>query len=482
MAISAETNPESGLPNRESNADTPRRIDTLRRDLRVCTRDGFLYSIMVGLGETYLPLFVLALGAGELIGGLVATVPQAAGSLLQAIVPWLVRQLGSNKRFVLVCATIQSLSFVPLVVAAWLGYLPAWAAFLISSIYWGMAMGTGPAWNVWVGTVVPKSLRSGYFSKRARICQSGTVLGLAIAGVVLWIAKEQQSATGGFAVLFAIAAMCRGFSLRYLAAMSEPKPLAQGDGRMSTGEQATLFVRNRGGRMLMGMVLMTSAVQISGPFFNPYMVAHLDFSEVQITALLFASFFGKVVTPPMHGVIAKRFGVSRLLIVGAVGLVPLSALWAVWDNFWYLMLVQFFAGSAWAAYELASFLMLFETIPDRDRTRMLTTYNLANAAAILAGNMVGAAIIEGMRLQREAYIVLFLVSFAGRLLAVPVVISLRLPVTRLRRFQSRLLSVNPNVGLVQRPIVSSFEEDEGPNVPGADGESVVVVKEQRGES
>ena len=40
---------------------------TLRRDLRLIVLDGVAFSVMVGLGETYLAPFALALGLSEVL-------------------------------------------------------------------------------------------------------------------------------------------------------------------------------------------------------------------------------------------------------------------------------------------------------------------------------------------------------------------------------------------------------------------------------
>ena len=57
----------------------------LDRDLRALTADGIAFSAMVGLGETYVPAFALGAGLGEVVSGLVATVPMLAGACLQMV-------------------------------------------------------------------------------------------------------------------------------------------------------------------------------------------------------------------------------------------------------------------------------------------------------------------------------------------------------------------------------------------------------------
>ena len=58
-------------------------MSQMRKDLSAMCADGAAWGIMVGIGEAYLPAFVLALSGSELACGLVATVPMLAGAVLQ---------------------------------------------------------------------------------------------------------------------------------------------------------------------------------------------------------------------------------------------------------------------------------------------------------------------------------------------------------------------------------------------------------------
>src|SRR5208337_1660279 len=96
---------------------------TLRTDLRTSTVEGMAASVMVGIGETYLPVFVLVLSGSQLACGLVSTVPLVIGAVLQLASPWLLRKCGSYRRMVSLCALIQAAAFVPLLAAAVAGHM-----------------------------------------------------------------------------------------------------------------------------------------------------------------------------------------------------------------------------------------------------------------------------------------------------------------------------------------------------------------------
>lgn len=165
----------------------------LRRDLRAILLDGAAFSVMVGGGETYLAPFVLAAGLGEVQAGFIASLPPLAGAVLQLASPAAVRRLHSHRRWVVLCALVQAASFLPLIVAALAGTIPATAAFLVATIYWGAGMSTGPAWNTWIGTLVPRGIRASYFARRTRITQIGTVAGLLAGGGLLAAGKGVSS-------------------------------------------------------------------------------------------------------------------------------------------------------------------------------------------------------------------------------------------------------------------------------------------------
>ncbi len=149
----------------------------LERDLRAMTADGVAFSAMVGLGEAYVPAFALAVGLGEVVSGLVATVPMLAGACLQMVTPAAVRRLGSYRRWVVLCARLQALSFVPLIVGAALGKVGLLWVGVATVAYWAFGMSTSPAWNAWVTSLVPFEIRAGFFARRARAAQAALLGG-----------------------------------------------------------------------------------------------------------------------------------------------------------------------------------------------------------------------------------------------------------------------------------------------------------------
>jgi MFS family permease len=371
---------------------------------------------MVGMGESYLPAFVLAMGMGQVAAGLITTIPLLAGAVLQLISPAAVRLLGSHRRWVVICAALQATSFLPLAVAALVGRLPVVVAFALTAVYWGAGLGTSPAWSTWVATLVPGRLRPSYFARRTRICQIATLTGFVIGGFALEWGASVDRRLPVFALLFISASLCRVLSTSLLARQSEPRGVPNGHRQVSLREFFGRIRHAGDGRLLVYLLSVQAAAQIAGPYFAPYMLRSINFSYVTYVSLIAVSFAAKAVALPALGTLARRFGPRRLLWLGGVGIVPLSGLWLISNSLPFLILVQFLAGVTWAAYELAMFLLFLETIPSEERTSMLTNFNFANSLATVSGSLVGGALLLGFGKQPETYLLIFGLSSVARAL------------------------------------------------------------------
>jgi MFS family permease len=212
------------------------------------------------------------------------------------------------------------------------------------------------------------------------------------------------------------------------------------------------------------MLALQVAVQISGPYFTSFMLGQLKMSYASYLLLIATSFTARIVMLPMLGRLTCTIGAQRVLWYSGVGIVPLSALWIFGDSILYLLIVQFVAGAVWAAYELATFLLLFETIREEERTSVLTTFNFANAVAMVAGALLGGALLGGLGTDHTAYMVIFGISGVVRLGTLPLLArSVGKPLTMQMEpmpVPTGVLAVRPNLGAIERPLL-----------PGIDGES-----------
>ena len=429
-------------------AQTVPRRKTLRRNLKAMNADGFSFSVMVGIAETYVPAFVLARGLGELNAALIATVPVLLGSILQLLAPMALQRLKSYRRFVVTTASIQASSMLVLMFMALMPHVPAWAVFVPATLYWAAGLSTGPAWNTWVEYLVPQKIRSGFFARRSRMCHVGVLSGLISGGLFLRWSVAHEMTVAVFAVLFGIGAIGRFVSAGMLARQTEHATTGgvsyfqcdtatEQSGILAEEENAPRIVSAKerfaaviqtirqpgsAGRLVLFLMAVQTAVHVSGPYFNPYMLRILKLSWMEYMGLLSLGFIGKMISLPWAGRFANRFGSDRLLWVGSIGIVPVSAMWFFSQNIFWLAGIQIVSGLVWSCYELAMLLQFFRQIPGERRVAVLTMYNLGNSAAMVLGTVIGGVILNALGRGMDAYLALFVASGCMRffaLLAMP---------------------------------------------------------------
>ena len=385
------------------------------RNLHAIAADGVSFSVMVGLGETYIAAFVLAAGLGEVASGLIATLPPLAGAVFQLVTPFAVRHLHSYRRWVVACAALQGIALAPLAFGGWRGQIGLATVAFATVAYWSFGMATGPAWNAWVTTLVPPEIRKRFFARRARLCHTALFASMLVGGLSLQWGKERGRELALYALLFLGALLARLVSARFLARQGEAPGLV-GEHRALAAHGVRAAIRGAGsGRVLAYLLTMSATVNIAAPYFTPYMFGPLGLSYARFMALIATALLARIAIMPYFAALAERRGTRVLLGWGALAIVPLPVLWLVSDRFLYLIALQAFAGTAWAALEFATMLSFFEGIEDRDRARVLSAFNLANASAVAIGALIGSQIFTFMERTHEAYAVLFAFSVAGRL-------------------------------------------------------------------
>jgi MFS family permease len=429
----------------------------LRRDLCRVYAEGVAWSVMVGIGETYFPAFALALGMGEVGSGLIATLPLLAGGVLQLVTPYGVDRFRSRRTWAAACAYTQTITFLPLLAAALLGAPPV-VVYLAAGVYWGAGMGAGPAWNPWMDQLVPKRIRPHFFSRRSRATQVGLLGGLFLGGVILDAAKHLGHPLLGFVVLFAIGALARTVSARLLTLQSEPHPPRPGEAILTGGDLWRRVRRGPEGHLLVYLAFMTATVALASPYFTPYLLEHLHFSYTRYMLLIGSSFAAKVVALTYLAGITRRLGALRVLRISSGGIVLIPFFWLFARSFLGLFFLQVFAGWVWAGHEFASFLLFFDTIRAKERTSLLTAYNLAGAVATVGGSVLGGMLLGHLGPEKSGYIAIFAASGAARLAAWIHLSRLRVgrePAVALASF--RFTALRPAAEGFLRPVLSTVE-------------------------
>jgi MFS family permease len=377
---------------------------------------------------------------------------------MQSVTPVAIRYLRSHKRWVIACATVQALTFVPLVLTALLGRISGPGLLLVAAVYWGTGLATGPAWNTWIGTLVPAAIRARFFAFRTRASQAAVFLGFLLGGLALQFSAAHHRALPAFAAIFVLAGSCRLISVWMLSRQSEPMPIPPNMRELPWRDMWHQLRAHSGGQLLVYLVAVQAAVQMAVPYFAPFMLKKLEFSYGAYVSLMSVAFLSKVVALPICGHVAHRLGARRLLWIGGIGITPLSAGWLVSQHFAWLMFLQIAGGIAWGAYELAFFLLFFESIPAQERTSMLTLYNLINTAAWVTGSLAGGLVLVAGATSFTAYLLIFGLSGVGRVLALPLLARVVPEDVEAAAFGVRTVAVRPNSASLDVPILPSLPD------------------------
>ena len=413
--------------------------ETTRRNLRVSTFDAFYCSVMTGIAEQFFSAFCLAFGFyGGIGAGLLASIPMVVGATVQLGTPWATRQAGTYRRWVLTGASAQVVSLLVLALSTIIpGLAGIGVAFLGLAGYWASGQSTDPAWNLWMERLVPQHVRARYFGFRNRVRQFATLLGFVFAGFMLYGWSSANHPLETFGLLFILAAGCRVISVAYLALQDQHAP-DQGTSQNAISHVGHSGPRSRSNsKLIWYLFAMQVAVQISGPYFAPFMIRHDGANYLLYMLLMAVAFVAKAVASRPWGLIAQRIGARRLLWLGGILVSPIAGLWIAieWIPFpvwsftpfgadpWtldtrlvYLCVVQVASGVSWAAYELAISLLLLDGIPRSERLNAITRYNFLNSVALAIGTAIGAGVLFGVGDLRQTYFVLFLLSTVGRTL------------------------------------------------------------------
>lgn len=405
--------------------------------MRFSVIDGAAYSVMLGLGQEYLAAFIFEISGDARATGLITTVPLFLGALLQLISPWGVAKVRSNRRWVVWCASIQAAAFFPMALAAWLGHMPLFLLFLLATLYHAAGLATGAAWTAWIAEIIPPRLRSHWFGKRNRWLQLATLAGVLAGGAVRRVAESLEfalanpSADGypigtwivsalpdswlealvgvdlsvhAFAVLFTAAGVMRAISAYYLWRQREFLPMRSLPSPVSFATVKQTFGRDQTGRLIVYMCAMGVAVQAAQPFFNPYVLGGLNVGAAAYTALIAMPYIGRMLVMPAFGRLVARRGLRYTMRFAGLTVLPLPLLWMCAGQYGptvvVLMLAQLVLGAAMAGYELTTFLMLYESIPEHRRVNAVTISYVGNWLAGTTGSLIGSGVIGALSDER----------------------------------------------------------------------------------
>ena len=389
-------------------------------------KDAAAVSVMDGVGTNFVSPYAIAMNSTPLQIGLLS-------SVANLLAPWF--QIYSNKlmkirsrKFIVSQAVLfHALFWLPLALIPFIFQnegLRTWSVvfvFTLIAVFGGFA---SPAWNSWIGDLVKKEEMGRYFSRRNKIAGSLVLISSLFAAWFLNLFNGKNKELDGelvligFAVLLFIACFARLISRYYLNRQYEPRFRYDPKSYFSLNSFMKRLRNSNLGRFVVYSALLRLAVTIAGPFFAIYMLRELNFSYPEYISITIASSLGSIAILSVWGRLSDKFGAVKIIIISGLMLSLIPLLWMVSRNWYYLLLVNAFAGASWAGFGLSSSNFVFEVVPRKKRSFAFAYYNIFIGAGIFLGSAIGGLIatFSSVKISGSVYIFIFLISGLARLL------------------------------------------------------------------
>lgn len=391
-------------------------IHSQKKSLKLSLIDAFLYSLMVGAGETYLPAYALSIGLSEVFAGVLATLPLVSGAFLQLFAPQVLKKVGSVKHWVVFSAVLQASSFVPLVYFANHEAPGFWTLFLILTLYWGAGFSISPAWNYWMGHLVPEKESHQFFSRRSRVAQMGLMIGLIGGGVALHNHVGMGPFSSVFATLFFFAFVCRIFSSVILSRKFFRSDWLLEKNLVGFTKTWQVFFKSPDKRVFfLKLFPFILSVYISAPFVTPYMLKQLNMNYGDFMIAIVALLVGKIMASFWLEKNKNNRTPFQIFSWGVVSICPAPLGWIFSDHLIYIVGLQILSGFAWGLYEVGLTLIFFNNLRSEEKVSSITIYNLINSVGIILGTLLGALFLNATKLDHLHYVMLFAMAAFFRL-------------------------------------------------------------------
>lgn len=423
-----------------------------KQHIRASFRDAIFTNLNIGLGESYFAAFMLALGISEVISGLGVVIPQFIGVIFQLLSIRSFFTKYSLKRRIIIFLSFQAISLIPLIFAGLLKIKSP--AFIIGvlGIYWASLLSLNPPWNRLMGHTVPVQFRLKFFSMRNQIAQFSVFVGLIVSGIVLYYAKGSLELPV-YVGIFIIGFILKCLSVYEIQVNHLNYEIAHGNElRVRLRDFLKRLKGTNQGKLISFLFAFYITVYFSSPYFNPYMLGKLKFDYLEYMGIMSIAFFGRVLMYRILQNRARPRHIDKILLISVLGISTTPLSWALWQNFWWIIFIEFLSGMFWAGLELSTILLYYQKIEDRERTSIITYITLLNTSGMLIGSMLGAIFMKILPNKWDQYLVLFTTSSFLRLgvIAFAPQINFKGQIPKLLTV-NRILSVRPPVSYMARP-------------------------------
>ncbi len=371
-------------------------------------------AFFVVVGGPPLTGFARALGAGDLVYGVIMAMP-VAGGIVQVFASYFLESTGKRKFIFLFFGFIHRflwipIALIPLFVPPSHNAFRIWAVTILITISSTANSIVGVAFSSWMGALVPMETRGRFFSKRTMIC---TITG-AIAGMGAGKLLDLMPGFNGYAIVFVTVALFGAADIFCFIWVKDP-PMERKTEKLPFLKLLHLPFTNKNYiKLIVFVSVWCFGVNLAGPFFNVYMLEYLnmDFFTISIfcqllgnvSTIIFIRSWGRVVD--LNGNKPVLALCCSILII-----LPLMWIFTTPQNYYVVLLINFLAGICWPGYEMTTMNMSIWLAPEENRSIYIACYTLVTSSiGVAIAYVCGGAFLEFVRPFFESMSITFVMG------------------------------------------------------------------------
>lgn len=377
-------------------------------------KDAVYVNATAGFGDNYISAYGIALGASPTEVGFLTSFPNLIGPLSQMLTSRVMLRV-SRKRIFSSAILLQSLTWIPIILLPIfffqdIKYTP-FLLVIFYTIYAAFGNFAAPAWSSWIGDLVPRKEIGRFFGKRNSLGSISALIAMVLAGLILdfsgknAVFKENQTVFMGFGIIFFLAMLCRFLSRHFVLKQHEPEFRFQKAHYFSFLKFVKSAPKRNFGRFAIFITLVLLATNIVAPFYAIYMLKDLGFSYLQFMLINVFATIATFLFMPLWGKFADEYGnvktlkITSFMTPVACFLWPLAVFLSPPFQFYFLLLANFFAGFAWAGFNLAAGSFLYDATTAEKRSLCVAYSSILNGFGIVIGASLGGFLVSHLKVS-----------------------------------------------------------------------------------
>ncbi len=411
--------------------------------------NGALWAVYNGLTSAFLIAFAFALGASNVVIGLLSAIPYIS-IMLSEFIGAKLAEFYSRKSICVSAHILAKFLWLPIVlIPIFFSQHPIAVVVIFYFLIQFSEYLTDPAWVSLAADIAPEKARGKFFARRNMLIWIAMMITSIIAAFYLDLFPKNN--LFGFSSIFFVGLV---FGIAAAVVFWRIKEPGYSDNAHHSFRE--FFSISGDFRKFVFIVsFFYFAVMIASPFFTVYMLSNLGMSYTFFMVATAISILARIVIQTQYGRISDRYGDKPVAILSMFGtaLIPLIYLFITRQNLWLIVPAQILSGLVWAGADLAIFNLLLDLSPQK-RAVNVAVYSTITAIPMIIAPIIGGFIADNAAFFLSGIPFVFAIAVFLRSISSLFMFSIREP--RAKEEHSvgevflRMISIHPIKGIENR--------------------------------